>query len=310
MPFDSVLLVGFGGPTRSEEIRPFLDNVLRGRPVPRERYEEVVHHYEEIGGYSPYNPYTFRQAQALGKHLERNGSVLPVYVGLRNWSPYIRDAIEQMVQEGRQAAVGFILAPHRSEASWERYRTEVEQARKDLGSPSPVVAYLDPWHDHPGFLAAAAAQVREVFPSKARDGKDRTALIFTAHSIPQAMADRSSYVAEIHASSAGVASRLGMADWSVAYQSRSGNPRDPWLEPDVNDAIRQKAREGFHRIILVPIGFLCDHVEVLYDLDREARATAREAGIRLLRAPTVGDHPAFIAMIAQLIRQKQKAAKA
>ena len=309
MPFDSVLLVGFGGPTRSEEIRPFLDNVLQGRPVPRERYEEVVYHYEEIGGYSPYNQHTSQQAQALRQHIERNGSALPVYIGLRNWSPYIRDAIEQMMRERKRAAIGFILAPHRSEASWERYQGEVEQARKDLGSQSPVIAYLDPWHDHPGFLEAATSQVREILPTDAGDFNDRTALIFTAHSIPQAMADRSSYVEEIYASSAGVASRLGIADWSVAYQSRSGNPRDPWLEPDVNLAIRQRAREGIHRIILVPIGFLCDHVEVLYDLDRQARATAEEAGLRFLRAPTVGDHPAFIDMIAQLIWHKQEASK-
>ena len=312
MSFDSVLLIGFGGPGKREEIRPFLDNVLRGRPVPPARYEQVVKQYELIGGRSPYNDLTFRQAKALEEELKRSGAPLPVYVGMRNWDPYYKDTLARMVADGRKQAAGFILAPHRSEASWDRYQEEIEAARKEAGSGSPDLTYLDPWHDHPQFLQAAANRVQEVLVQDALEedsntDSERTALIFTAHSLPESMASRCSYVEEIHASSRGVATLLDMGNWSVAFQSRSGNPRDPWLGPDINDVIREKAQEGFKRAVLMPIGFLCDHVEVLFDLDIQARATAEEAGIRFLRAPTVGDHPAFIKMLAQLIRNKKPA---
>ena len=312
MPFDSVLLIGFGGPGKPEEIRPFLDNVLRGRPVPPARFEQVVKQYELIGGRSPYNDLTFCQAKALEKELERTGAPLPVYVGMRNWDPYYKDTIRRMITDGRKQSAGFILAPHRSEASWDRYQEEIEAARKEAGSGSPDLTNLDPWHDHPQFLQAAANRVQEVLVQDALEehsntDSERTALIFTAHSLPESMASQCSYVEEIHASGRGVATLLDMGNWSVAFQSRSGNPRDPWLGPDINDVIRDKAQEGFKRAVLMPIGFLCDHVEVLFDLDIQARATAEEAGIRFLRAPTVGTHPAFIKMLAQLIRKKKPA---
>ena len=311
MPFDSVLLIGFGGPGKPEEICPFLDNVLSGRPVPPARFEQVVKQYELIGGRSPYNDLTFRQAKALEKELERTGAPLPVYVGMRNWDPYYKDTIRRMITDGRKQAAGFILAPHRSEASWDRYQEGIKAARKEAGSGSPEVTYLDPWHDHPQFLQAAASRIQEVLVQDVLEQDTdtephQTALIFTAHSLPESMASRCSYVEEIHASGRGVAALLDMSHWSVAFQSRSGNPRDPWLGPDINDVIRQKAGEGFRRVVLMPIGFLCDHVEVLFDLDIQARATAQEAGIRFLRALTVGDHPAFIKMMAQRIKEKER----
>lgn len=308
---DSVLIIGFGGPTDPKMIRPFLDNVLRGRPVPKERYEQVVRQYEMIGGYSPYNENTFRQAKALGKQL--NSSALPVsiYVGFRNWDPTMKDALQKMADEGRQSAVGFILAAHRSEASLGRYQQEIEEAREQVGPKAPEVTYTKAWFDHPLFLDAVAARVREVLPKEAlppdsNQGEKkgevvRSALIFTAHSLPQSLADRSPYVEDIRASAQGVAARLGITDWSLAYQSRSGNPRDPWLEPDINVRIRQKAEEGYRQVVLVPIGFLCDHVEVLFDLDHQAQNTAQEVGLKFLRAPTVGDHPKFIEMMAELV---------
>ena len=303
---DSVLIIGFGGPTDRKMIRPFLDNVLRGRPVPKERYEQVVRQYELIGGSSPYNENTFRQAEALKAKL--NSSALPVYVGFRHWDPYIKDMLQRMADEGRRSAAGFILAAHRSEVSGGRYQSEVEQARKEIGPNAPEVAYTESWYDHPLFLDAAAARVREVLPKKVlpageKAGTVRSAMIFTAHSIPQSLADRSPYVEDVRASAEGVAARIGITDWSVAYQSRSGNPRDPWLEPDINDRIRQKAEEGYQQVVIVPIGFLCDHVEVLFDLDHQAQNTARAVGLKFLRAPTVGDHPKFIEMMAELVRR-------
>src|SRR5208282_1890654 len=266
---DAVLIVGFGGPTRSEEIRPFLDNVLRGRPVPRERYEEVVHHYELLGGRSPYNELTFRQADALRTELARGGSALPVEVGMRNWEPYVVDALVGLARAGVRRALGFIMAGYRSEASWERYQATVRAASEALGR-----------------LAAG--------------DRARAKLVFTAHSIPIAMAKESPYVEQLTESCGLVASKLGVGSWTLAFQSRSGSPRDPWLEPDIAGTL-QKLGKGAIAVVM-PIGFLTDHVEVLYDLDIEAARIAAESGVRMERAPTVGNHPEFIAMISEIVR--------
>ncbi len=306
---DSVLIIGFGGPTDPKMIRPFLDNVLRGRPVPQERYEQVVRQYELIGGSSPYNENTFRQAKALGERLNQNGTSATVYVGFRNWDPTMKDTLQKMADEGRRSAVGFILAAHRSEASLGRYQQEIEAAQQEVGAKAPVVTYTKAWYNHPLFLDAAADRVREVLPAGGKEAAGRSALIFTAHSIPQSLADRSPYVEDIRNSAEGVAARLGIIDWSLSYQSRSGNPRDPWLEPDINARIRQKAEEGYQQVVIVPIGFLSDHVEVLFDLDHQAQNTAQEAGMKFLRAPTVGDHPKFIEMMAELVRETSAGGK-
>jgi ferrochelatase len=306
MEFDSILFIGFGGPTAADEIRPYLQNVVRGRNVPPERVEEVAHHYEVVGGRSPYNELTFRQAEALRARLAAEGLPLPVYVGMRNWHPYLAETVAAMARDGRQRAVGVILAAHRSPASDQQYRLNVERAREANGGAGPEVSYLDPWHAHPLFLEAQAARGEEAMPatSRCRRGEWRggVPIVFTAHSIPTSMARTSPYEAEIHASAAGVAAILGAERWSVAYQSRSGDLRTPWLEPDVNDVIRELAAEGVREMAVAPIGFLCDHVEVLYDLDIEARQTALEHGVRFYRAGTVGDHPAFIQMLAKLVQ--------
>jgi ferrochelatase len=293
-------MVGFGGPTRPEELRPFLDNVLRGRPVPKERYEEVVRHYEHLGGRSPYNELTLRQAEALRVELGRLGPRIPVFVGMRNWEPYLADTLREMAARGVLRALGFIMAAFRSEASWERYQENLRQARAQIGEAAPAVDYVGSWHDHPLFIAAVAARASEAIARLSADERSRFHLIFTAHSIPVAMAASSPYVEQLTEASRLVAAALGCESWQLAFQSRSGNPREPWLEPDVCDAIR---RLGARPAVLVPIGFLCDHVEVLYDLDVEAARVAREAGVHLERAPTVGDHPRFIEMMASVIAE-------
>ncbi len=298
-PVDAVLLIAFGGPERPEDVRPFLDEVLRGRPVPRARYEEVVHHYEQIGGSSPLNALTFRQADALRAELARAGTPLPVYVGMRCWTPWIATALADMQRDGIRRAVGVILAAHRTEASWERYLAAVDEGRARLGPAAPQIAYAGRWFDHPGFVAAVADRTRDAL-ARIPPPND-AALVFTAHSIPSAMADTSPYVRELERSCALVAAELGRP-YTLAFQSRSGSPREPWLEPDVNDHLRALAARGVPSVVVVPIGFVCDHVEVLYDLDVEARATA--AGLRLgfARAAAVNDHPAFIRMLAELVR--------
>jgi protoporphyrin/coproporphyrin ferrochelatase len=300
MNADSVLIIGFGGPTRPDEIRPFLQNVVRGRNVPPERVEEVAHHYEAIGGRSPYNELTFRQAEALQARLAALGRPLPVYVGMRNWRPFLVDAVARMNAAGARRAVGVILAPHRSQTSWERYQLDVKKALEENGG-GPSVEYMEPWHRDARFLEAQAQRIEEVSGRRRRDWPAGVPVVFTAHSIPVSMAQTSPYVQEIAESSAGVAALLGIAEWSVAYQSRSGDGRTPWLEPDISDVIRAAAARGVRELVLAPIGFLCDHVEVLFDLDVEARETAESAGVALLRAGTVGDHPVFIEMLADLV---------
>lgn len=296
---DSVLMVGFGGPTRADEVRAFLDNLLRGRAVPRERYEAVVHHYELLGGSSPYNELTMRQVDALRAELNKKNIDAPVAVGMRNWSPYVADSLRALAKHGARRALCFILAPHRSEASFERYRQTVRDAQASLGESAPVAVYPEPWHDHPLFIKAVASRTREALKRLDANELSRARLIFTAHSIPVAMAEASRYVEQLTESARMVASELGVDAWQFAYQSRSGSQREDWLEPDINETIRNLTSDV---AIVVPIGFLCDHVEVLYDLDIEAAQIAREMGIRFERAPTVGDHPLFIEMIASIVR--------
>jgi ferrochelatase len=301
-PADAVLVIAFGGPTRPEEIRPFLANVLRGRPVPPERLEDVVHHYELIGGRSPLNDLTFKQARALESALQVSRPPLPVYVGMRNWEPYLADTLARMADDGVRRAVGLILSPHATEASRARYTEQVDAARAALGTRAPEIRYVDSWHAHPLFVTAVADAIVAALVTIPVTRRGEARLLFTAHSVPVAMAEASPYVAEITASSRAVAERLGRSRWQIAYQSRSGNPRDPWLEPDVNDALRALAAEGVLDVVVAPIGFVCDHVEVLYDLDIEARATARELGLGFVRAGTVNDHPLFIRMLAEVVR--------
>jgi protoporphyrin/coproporphyrin ferrochelatase len=300
MKFDSVLMIGFGGPNSASEIRPFLQNVVRGRNTPSERLEEVAHHYEAIGGRSPYNELTLRQAQALEARLKANGHPLPAYTGMRNWDPYLKETIRRMNEDGKRQAAGVIMAAHRSPTSWERYQLDVQRACEANGA-GPEVTYLEPWHRHPLFLEAVAQRIEEASGHRRGAWPAGVSLVFTAHSIPTSMAQTCRYVEEIGESSAGIAALLGAGGWSVAYQSRSGDGRTPWLEPDVNDVIREQAAWGVKEIVLAPVGFLCDHVEVLYDLDVEARRTA--SGLTFHRAGTVGDHPCFIEMLAELVQR-------
>jgi ferrochelatase len=298
-PCDALLIVGFGGPTAASEIRPFLDRVLAGRPVPRERYETVVHHYELMGGRSPYNDHTMRLADAVRASLRADGRDVPVAVGLRHSAPFIGDAIGELTRSGSRRAFAFVLAPHRCEASWDRYLQDITEACESLGGKAPAMDYPAPWHDHPGFIAAAADRVYAALARLDADDCGRAALIFTAHSVPVAMAAGSDYSDQIAESSRLVASAVDHPRYSIAFQSRSGNPREAWFEPDVNDAIR--ALDGRPAVIM-PIGFLCDHVEVLYDLDIAAAQCARDASVRMVRAETVGDHPRFVELIASIAR--------
>ncbi len=300
---DSVLLIAFGGPTRREEIRPFLENVTRGRRIPPERVEEVARHYEQMpGSRSPLGELTERQATALRAALAGARLPFPVRVGMRNWHPYLHETLAGMAAAGSRRALGIILSSFRTEASWDRYQRDVAEARARVPG-APEVVYAPEWFNHSLFVEAvadrAAAALAEVAPGQ----RAWTPLVFTAHSVPVSMAEASPYVAQLTESADLVATRLEHKRWSIAYQSRSGGPRDPWLEPDVGEVIRSLAADGEQDVVAVPIGFVCDHVEVLYDLDIAARATADRHGIRLHRASALNDHPKFIDLLLDLVRR-------
>ncbi len=300
--FDAVLLVAFGGPTASDEIRPFLERVAQGRGIPPERLLEVARHYERLpGGRSPLNELTFAQARALEAELAAGGAALPVFVGMRNWHPFLHDTLAAMADKGLTRAVGVVLSAFRTEASWERYHQDVADARARVAG-APAVVFAGAWRAHPRFVDAVADRARAALAGIPAAERGRTPLVFTAHSVPVAMADASPYVAEFTTASRAVAERLGHARWSLAYQSRSGSPREPWLGPDVGEELARLADAGERHAVVAPIGFVCDHVEILYDLDVEARALAAARGLTMHRAAAVNAHPAFIAMLADLVR--------
>lgn len=297
---EAILLLAFGGPSSPEEVRPFLARVLRRRPVPPERIEEVVRHYEAVGGKSPLKEITLRQVAALQQRLKEIGFGLPVYAGLRHSSPFVKETLLRMANDGIKRALGFILSAHQTEASWERYQEDVAEARADLGS-APEVDFCPGWHDHPLLIQALAELIRPELDRVEAQTRQRTPLVFTAHSIPTAMARLSPYESQVRETSRLVAERIGHSRWSVAFQSRSGPPSEPWLEPDIGEALRTLAAQETADVVVAAVGFVCDHVEVLYDLDIEARNVAERLGMRFLRVPSLNDHPTFIRMIAEVV---------
>jgi ferrochelatase len=304
-PFDAVLLISFGGPQGLDDIRPFLANVLRGRRIPPERVEEVAHHYELFGGVSPLTEFTLKQADGLRQRLAAGGLTLPVYVGMRNWTPYLADTMAEMSRAGVRRAIGFILAAQASYSSCQQYRENVLDARQTLceqGLGDIEITYVPGWHVHEGFIETNAEHVRAAVARLPQALQPKARIIFTAHSIPMEMAQRSKYVEQLLDSAREVARRNEITDWTLVYQSRSGRPQDPWLEPDICDYLRAARDEGLEAAVLCPIGFLCDHVEVLYDLDREAAQVADEVGLVMSRAAAVNDNPRFIDMMADVVR--------
>ena len=304
-PFDAVLLISFGGPQGPDDIRPFLANVLRGRPVSPARVEEVARHYELFGGVSPITELTRRQAAGLRQRLERDGPALPVYVGMRNWHPFLTDTLREMAHAGVRRAVGFILAAHRSYSSCEQYRRNVTAARREIsigGVGDVGVTYVGDWHTHDGFIGACAARANTARQTLPETLRDRARVVFTAHSIPLSMAADSRYQDQLLESARLIASRLDVTDWALVFQSRSGRPQDSWLEPDICDYLRAERQGGLEAVVVCPLGFVADHVEVLYDLDHEAAAVCEKLGITMRRAAAVNDDPQFLDLMADLVR--------
>jgi ferrochelatase len=290
-------------------VRPFLERVLRGRRVTPERVEEVAHHYELFGGVSPITELTRRQAEGLRERLAAAGHPLPVYVGMRNWHPLLADTLREMYDAGNRNAIGFIAAPHACYSSREQYQENVDAARVELRAATGGdidVTYVGSWFNHPGFVAANAAHVRAAVERLPAALRSSARLVCTAHSIPAPMAERSRYREQLAETARLVAAAAGIADWAVVYQSRSGRPEDPWLEPDVCDYLRREQAHGLRAAVLSPIGFVCDHIEVLYDLDREAAGVCREIGLPMTRAESVNDDPLFLDMMADVVLQTMR----
>jgi len=303
--FDSVLLISFGGPQGRDDIRPFLANVLRGRRVSPERVEEVAHHYELFDGVSPITELTRRQAEGLRVRLAVAGRPLPVYVGMRNWHPLLADTLRTMHADGARRAIGFIAAAHHSYSSCQQYRENVAAAQRELEAAGDHVdiTFAGSWYDHPLFIDANAAHVnaaRQRLPTAFRDA---ARLVFTAHSIPTPMAEVSLYREQLQSSARLIAEKARLSDWTVVYQSRSGRPQDPWLEPDVCEYLRREYASGLRAAILCPVGFVCDHIEVLYDLDREAAEVCASIGLSMVRAEAVNDDPLFLDMMTDVVLQ-------
>jgi ferrochelatase len=309
--FDSVLLMAYGAPESMAEVRPFLKNVLRGLPVPQERFDAVVHHYELIGGKSPLNELTQRQARGLRELLKSEGPDLHVYVGMRFARPHLYSAIRDMIRDKRKRAIGIVLAPYRSEPSFEKYQEAVREVLDAAGPEvAPRVELIEPWFDHSLFAEAQADQVLRAIEQTKEEVRKQAQLVFTAHSIPLALAKRSPYAEQIEAVCAKVARLSDDRPWRLAWQSRSGDPRTPWLEPDVATVLRDLKGQGVTDVVLCPVGFISDHVEVLYDLDVEAAGLCRELGLRMVRADTVNDHPLFLRALADLVRAKVRSSGA
>ena len=288
--FEALLIVSFGGPEGREDVIPFLENVLRGRSVPRERLFEVAAHYYHFEGRSPIND----QNRALIASL-REAVGIPVYWGNRNWHPMLADTVRQMRDDGIRRAVAFATSAFGSYSGCRQYLENIERARAEAGEGAPEIVKIRPFSGRPGFIEAMADRVRV-----ALDELPGARLVFTAHSIPVSMTQSSPYTQELEAASRRVAEALCVRDWQLVYQSRSGPPAQPWLGPDICDYLREIRTDT----VIAPIGFLSDHMEVLYDLDTAARAVCDELGVRMVRAGTVGTHPAIIRMIAELIEQE------
>jgi len=301
--YGAVVLIGYGGPEKPEDIMPFLKNVSSGRPIPEERLLDVAHHYELIGGKSPLNELTYKQGEKLNKFLSDKGYDIPVLVGMRNWHPYSYDTAKQVAELGVKKAIGVIMAIYQCDTSWERYQREFSEACREQNLDLEFV-YTDVLFDHPLFIENCANNINDCFNQISNEDLEATKLIFTAHSIPTPMAESSPYVEQFKTSSGLVAEHLGHKNWTTAYQSRSGSPSSPWLEPDICDVIDKLAKDGVKNIVVQAIGFLCDHVEVLFDIGIEAREAAEKNGINLYIAKTVNDDDLFIRSVEESVLKK------
>lgn len=301
--YDAVLLVSFGGPEGPDDVVPFLANVLRGRNVPEARQRAVAEQYQRFGGVSPINGHNRALLAALRRELHDHGPDLPVYWGNRNWHPLLTDTVGAMRDDGVTRALAFVTSAYSSYSSCRQYLEDISRARQAVGAGAPAIDKLRPFFNHPGFVEPSADRLRAALDEAGPDAP----VLFSAHSIPQSMAATSDYELQLGEHARLVTERTGAADWQLVFQSRSGPPNQPWLEPDVRDVIAALA-PAHRRVVVAPIGFVCDHMEVVFDLDVQASEVAADLGVTLVRAATVGTDPRFVTMIRQLVTERLEAA--
>ena len=302
--YDAIVIVSFGGPEGMDDVIPFLENVLRGRNVPRERMLGVAKHYELFGGVSPINAENRKLIAALHKVMEAKGPHFPIYFGNRNWHPLLADTLRKMRKDGVKQALAFVTSAYSSYSSCRQYLEDIEGARRSVGPEAPRVEKLRAFYNHPGFIEANVANVRAALEQIPEGSRSQTSVAFTAHSIPQSMARNCDYEAQLQETGTLISDKLGITDWRLVFQSRSGPPMQPWLGPDISDHLRELKSSGAKDVVIAPIGFVSDHMEIIYDLDTEARALCRELGLNMVRAATAGTHPAFAEMIRELIIER------
>jgi ferrochelatase len=305
MNYDAILVVSFGGPESKEQVIPFLENVLRGKNVPRERLLTVAEHYYHFEGKSPINEQARELIAALEAELKRHGPKLPIYWGNRNWHPLLPETLLKMKQDGIKRAVGFVTSAYSSYSGCRQYREDIARAQSDVGAGAPEVDKLRAFFNHPLFIEATVERVREGLQAIPADAQKNVQIVYLAHSIPVSMANTSDYVKQLEEVRRLVSQELGRKNDVLVYQSRSGAPGQPWLGPDILEYLRQvKAENLASAVVLAPIGFISDHMEVMYDLDVEAKQVCDSLNLPMTRAKTVGVHPKFIAMIRELIVER------
>ena len=303
--YDAILIVSFGGPECREDVIPFLENVLRGRNVPRERMLAVAEHYYHFEGKSPINQQTRELIAALKRELKQHGPNLPVYWGNRNWHPMLADTLRQMKQDGIRRALAFVTSAYSSYSGCRQYREDIARAQAEIGAGTPEIDKIRAFFNHPGFIDATVDRVRAALSELPPNAQQHVKLVYVAHSVPISMASTSDYVQQLQEVRTLVSRRLGTSNDALVYQSRSGAPGQPWLEPDILDYIRDvKQKDLATAVVVAPISFISDHMEVLYDLDIEARQLCDSLSLPMTRAKTVGVHPKFIAMIRELILER------
>ena len=305
VPIDSILFVSFGGPEGPDDVLPFLENVLRGKNVPRERMLEVAEHYQHFGGISPINEHCRALITAVTTECQRRGLNLPIYWGNRNWHPLLPGTLRTMAQDGRKRAIAFFTSMFSCYSGCRQYRENIAAAMAEVGDASPLVEKVRMGFNHPGFITAQKDCLLEALEKIPEDARASSKILFTAHSIPKSMADNSRYEEQLREACRLICDAAGQHNWELVFQSRSGPPQQPWLEPDVCDRIEQLAKESpVIHVVVQPVGFISDHMEVLFDLDHEAADTAREHGLPFVRAASIGTHPAFVSMIVDLIEER------
>jgi len=303
--YDAILVVSFGGPEGPDEVIPFLETVLRGRNVPRERLLEVAEHYQHFGGVSPINQQCRALVSALNDEFGEHGPNLPIYWGNRYWHPMLADTFRQMRDDGIKRALAFMTSAFSSYSGCRQYRENVIEAQEDVGDGAPQVDKLRVFFNHPGFIDPMQERVQAALDQVPTERRSTTQIIFTAHSIPKAMASGCAYEVQLNESCRLVADAFPDQTWQLGYQSRSGLPTQPWLEPDICDYLRDLHQHGqVGDVIVSPIGFIFDHMEVLFDLDTEAKDLCSKLGLNMIRAGTVGTHPRFIRMIRELVLER------